>query len=370
MSALQYGLFEPSGLGRALIDGGLALLEGATRSTAEERFELFGFKFADPWFLALIPVACFLVWRGREARTSPEAHVPSIGHAEGAPARTRVLASLPALLRMLSLSVAIVALARPLEGRDVSSTETEGLDIALLVDRSSSMEERESPRGPRRFDIVKSVVADFAERRMTDDEGARDSVALIGFAGFADLLVPFTLDVDALRRALDETEVELERRLDGTAIGQSVLQAVDALQLSSAKSKVVILLTDGRQTTGYTDPLVAAEAAAELGIRVYTVYAGPRERTMRSAFGDVFREVADVGKLPKIAEITDGRFFHAESAEELEEAYAAIETLERTPRVEDRFTERFDLYPRLLLPALFGYALSFLLALLFARRTP
>ena len=103
---------------------------------------------------------------------------------------------------------------------------------------------------------------------------------------------------------------------------------------------------------------------------MYTGFAGPRERTMRSAFGDVFRQVQDVGKLPKIAEITDGRFFHAESVAELEEAYAAIETLERTPRIEDRFTERFDLYPRLLLPALLGYALSCFLAPLFARRTP
>lgn len=91
---------------------------------------------------------------------------------------------------------------------------------------------------------------------------------------------------------------------------------------------------------------------------------------MRSAFGEVFTQPADVGRLPEIAKTTSGRFFHAESADELEEAYRAIEELERTPRVEERFTERFDLYPRLLFTALMGYTLSVLASFFLARRVP
>lgn len=350
----------------------LALVQEVTRSTAEGRFEVLGVAFADPWFLCAVPVAWWLLWRGREANSSPSARVPTLGPADGSARRGLAsrLSAVPALLRIAAITLAIVALARPLEGRDVTSAETEGIDIALLLDRSSSMDERESPRARRRFDIVRDVVADFAERRMTDDTGARDSVALIGFAGYADLLVPFTLDVEALNEALDGVDVEVEKWLDGTAIGSAIAEATAVLRNSEAESRVIVLLTDGRETVGYIDPLQAAKAASELGIRVYTVYAGPREVRIRTLMGDMRTETADVGDLPEIAEVTDGRFFHAESPEELEEAYAAIEALERTPRIEDRFTERYDLYPRLLLPALLGYALSWLVSLLLARRVP
>lgn len=348
----------------------VTFVQEVVRSTAEERFELFGFKFADPWFFALLPLVWWLVWRGSESRSVPTARVPIIGGARESSRLSRVVASLPALLRGAALTLAVFALARPLEGRDVTSREAEGLDLALIVDRSSSMDERESPGGPRRFDIVKKVVEDFTVRRVTDDEAARDSVALIGFARFAELLVPFTLDVDALKRALDDIEVERERSLDGTAIGSAILQATEVLRTSDSESKVAIVLTDGHETIGKLDPLDAADAAAELDIRIYTVYAGPKERRMRSARGDILVQPVDVGRLPKIAEITNGRFFHAESVDELEEAYATIEELERTPRVEDRFTQRFDLYPRLLWPALLGYALSFLASFFLCRRVP
>lgn len=349
-----------------------AVLQEVTRSTAEGRFEVLGVGFADPWFLTVIPVAWWLLWRGREAASSPSARVPSLGPAPGAVKRGLAsrLSAVPAMLRIAAVTLAIVALARPLEGRDQTSAETEGIDIALLLDRSSSMDERESPRARRRFDIVRDIVADFAERRMTDETGARDSVALFGFAGYSDLLVPFTLDVEALDRALEGVDVEVEKWLDGTAIGSAIAEATAVLRKSQADSRVIVLLTDGRETVGFIDPMQAARAAAELGIRVYTVFAGPREVRMRTLMGDVRTEKADVGDLPEIAEVTDGRFFHAESPEELEEAYAAIEALERTPRVEDRFTERYDLYPRLLLPALLGYALSWLASLLLARRVP
>ncbi|MGD2016962.1 MAG: VWA domain-containing protein [Planctomycetota bacterium] len=343
-------------------------LQEITRSTATGRLEVGGVTFADPWFLVLIPVSALLLWRGRESRRQVGARVPGLGPA--AAGRRSTLSWLPVALRIAGVSLLAVALSRPLEGRVSTARETEGIDIALLLDRSSSMDQRARPGAPRRFDIVTEVIADFARRRMTDEEGARDNVGLFGFAGFADLLVPFTLDVDALTSVLDETDIETEQRLDGTAIGSALAQACEVLSQSEARSRVAVLLTDGEETIHVIEPLEAAEVASELGIRVYTVYAGPRVQLIQMPLGGARRVQADVGELPRIAELTGGRFFHAESREELEAAYSAIEELERTPRSEERFAERYDLYPMLLGPALLLLALASLTGATVARRVP
>lgn len=352
----------------------MALLQGIARSTAEERWSIFGISFADPWFLLAIPFALIFVWRGSEARRVIAARVPTIGDdAAGVPAASlgsRLALWVAPVARMLSVVLVLIGLSRPLEGRVSTSQETEGIDIALLLDRSSSMDQRERAGSPRRFDIVRDVVSDFARRRMTDSENARDNVALFGFAGFADLLVPFTLDADALQGVLDRTDVETEQVLDGTAIGMALTTAVDVLRGSDADSRVAVLLTDGEETQHYIEPLQAAKVALEANVRVYTVFAGPRETLSRTFFGDVRRSRTDVGDLPEIAEVTGGKFFHAESKEELEEAYAAIEELERTPRTEERFAERYDLYPLLVAPAILLYLLSWVLGATVGRRLP
>ncbi|QDV08514.1 von Willebrand factor type A domain protein [Planctomycetes bacterium Poly30] len=346
------------------------IVQDLVRSTAEERWSLFGVAFADPWFLTLIPLAIFLTWRGSEARRVAEARVPTIGDPKLAGSASSKLVWLAPIVRMLSVLLVIVGLSRPLEGRVSTSQETEGIDIALLLDRSSSMDQRERAGGPRRFDMVKDVVADFAKRRMTDEENARDNVALFGFARYAELLVPFTLDSDALQGVLSTLDVETEQLLDGTAIGGGLMEAVDVLRGSEAESRVAILLTDGEETAHEIEPMKAAKAAVEARVRVYTVFAGPREILTRTMFGDVRRRRAEVGDLPAIAEMTGGRFFHAESQEELEDAYEAIETLERTPRKEERFAERYDLYPFLIAPALLLYLLSWILGATVGRRLP
>lgn len=362
--------------GGVRVNGFPLALQEIARSTAEGRFELFGVAFADPWFLATIPIAIAFLWRGRESRRQAAARVPTIGvEAEGRSGRgaslvARLAGGLPFFLRVVSVTLIAIALSRPLEGRVSTSTETEGIDIALLLDRSSSMEHRENSGSPRRFDIVRGVIADFATRRMNDEEGARDNVGLFGFAGYTDLLVPFTLDSQALLEALEDVEVESERWLDGTAIGNALAGALDVLRDSPSKSRIVILLTDGEETSGDIPAMQGAKAAAELGIRVYTVFAGPREVTMQSLFGDRRVERTQVGDLPAIAETTGGKFFHAESRGELEAAYEAIEALERTPRTEERFAERYDLYPKFLTPALVAYLFSVLLGATVARRIP
>lgn len=353
-------------------------VQDLVRSTAEARWTVFGVSFSEPWFLVAIPLALALVWRGSDARSVASARVPTIGVSERISDRTGApigrsgtsLAWVATAVRMLSVALVLVGLSRPLQGKVSTSQESEGIDIALLLDRSSSMDQRERAGGPRRFDIVRDVVADFAERRMTDTTNARDNVALFGFAAYADLLVPFTLDSDSLQGVLEKLDIETDQILDGTAIGGALAEAVKVLQTSDADSRVAVLLTDGEETVHFMEPLTAAKLAVEAKVRVYTVFAGPRVLLSRTLFGDVRRTRANVGDLPKIAEMTGGRFFHAESKEELEEAYAAIEELERTPRTEERFAERYDLYPFLVGPALLLYLLSWILSATVGRRLP
>ena len=346
------------------------LVQDLVRSTADERWSAFGYSFADPWFLVAIPAALMLMWRGSEARGIAAARVPTIGDSRLAGASGSSIRWVATAVRMLSVALVLIGLSRPLEGKVSTSQESEGIDIALLLDRSSSMDQRERASGPRRFDIVRDVVSDFAKRRMTDAENARDNVALFGFAAYSDLLVPFTLDSDALQGVLEATDIETEQALDGTAIGGALATAVKVLMGSEADSRVAVLLTDGEETVHMMEPLTAAKTAVEAKVRVYTVFAGPRVLLSRTLFGDVRRTRANVGDLPKIAEMTGGRFFHAENKEELEEAYAAIEELERTPRTEQRFAERYDLYPFLLGPALLLYLLSWILSATLGRRLP
>jgi len=206
---------------------------------------------------------------------------------------------------------------------------------------------------------------------MTDEIGAADNCALIVFAQFPQLLCPFTLDAGALTGFLDGVELVRNEAEDGTAIGRGLGKAVALLEKSDARSKVVVLLTDGENNVADIPPLEAARLAAELSVRVYTVLAG-RYVIQEDIFGRVFAtdRQLDTGELEEIARLTGGRFFRARDRESLEQVYAEIERLERTPRQERRYTETFDLYPPIVLLALGAYALAWLSASTWARRLP
>lgn len=345
-----------------------ALQAPGTRSAAEGRLELFGgISLADPLFLAALPLALAAAWWGGLARRYAPLRVPVVPSrvVELPPTLAHRLAWLPDALRLAAVALVALALARPLLGRVQVSSSTEGIDIALVVDRSSSMEQRDVPGGPRRIDIVREVVGDYARRRTTDREGAADELALFAFAGFADLLVPFTRDAEALTEVIRGLDVVTNREQDGTGIGVAVAQATEVLRDSEAKSKVIVLLTDGEETANIIMPSEATELAVECGVRVHVVYSGPRVRATR--FGG-FQQVVDLTDVEQMAAKTGGRFFHAEDRAALEAAYAAIEELERTPREESRFAERFDLYPSALAAALALYSVAWLLGATWLRR--
>lgn len=348
----------------------LLAVQEAPQSAAHATLPLFGdYALADPWFLALVVLVPLLLWLGRARRTRAAAPVPALAVGLPRSARQRWL-PLPPALEGLALLCVVFALARPLRGGVESQDTSEGVDIVLAVDRSGSMQFDDLAEGRTRLDVVKDVVGDFARRRMTDREGAADACALLTFARFPRLVCPFTLDASAFEGFLDAVELVRVREEDGTAIGVALAKAVSVLRESEAKSRIVVLLTDGENNQTEIEPLEAAKLAAEEGIRVYTIYSARYRYEQRPFQGLVAVEGGfDTSELENIAELTGGRFYHARDRDELEGIYAEIEELERTPRTERRYEENYDLYPRWILAALGLELLAFLCRITFARRT-
>ena len=342
----------------------------AVRSAAAERVKLWGdYALADPWFLVLIPVAIVLALWGRSRRGRDQGRVSALASEKPRASLVQRAAWIVPVLQVVAVSLVAIALARPLRGSVETTSHAEGVDIALTIDRSGSMQHQDLEQGRSRLDVIKEVVRDFAVRRMTDREGASDNVGLITFAAYPKLLCPFTLDVAAITGFLEGLEPVTNRAEDGTGIGVGLAKAVAVLKESDAKSKVVVLLTDGENNIDLITPLAAAELASENKIRVYTVFAG-RFVYEYDFFGNVRaseREI-DTTELQKIAEVTGGRFFRARDKRELERVYAEIEQLERTKREEKVYSETFDLYGHFLAPGLALYALAWILGSTWLRR--
>jgi len=352
----------------------LALVQaaGETKSAAQAQWNVVGDLYlADPAFLALAPIGVLLLLWGRRARAHAAGRVPSLPRAALPRSWSQRLGWIPLVLQAAAIVLVSVGLARPVRGNAVRTTTSEGIDIALLVDRSGSMKYEDLEQGKTRLDVAKEVVGAFAKRRMTDRVGAADSCALLTFAQYPALLCPFTLDYGAFEGFLDTVQFVRNEIEDGTAIGRGLAKAVAVLAETDAKSKVVVLLTDGENNVPDIAPVKAAELAKEKGVRVYTVLAG-RFAFQEDVFGRVYateREL-DSTELEQIASMTGGRFFRAKDRAALDEVYTTIESLERTERHEDRYTETFDLYFSVLLAALACYAAAWFSATTWARRLP
>jgi Ca-activated chloride channel family protein len=328
------------------------MLQEEVLSTASGTLDLWGaYSLADPLVLAAIPVVlvAFLWGRRRSIRSRG-----LVGVLPQVPRTWRQrLGWLPAPLQLVAVLLATVALARPLRSNVESQVDAEGVDIALLVDRSGSMQFDDLEQGKSRLEVVKEVVGEFAVRRMSDDENAADSCALITFARYPRLLCPFTLDVDALQGFLEPVELVQRQEEDGTAIGVALAKAVAVLRESQARSRIAVLLTDGENNVEDIAPRDAAELAAEEGVKVYTVFAARYNYQYHPFKGWVpTRDPVDTQPLQEMAELTGGQFYRASDRQQLEEIYAQIEELEKTPRSERRFEETHDLYPWFLIPAL------------------
>jgi Ca-activated chloride channel family protein len=329
-------------------------------------------RFLQPewlWLLTLLPLV--LLWHGRRGPVAAVEY-SNVGLVRDLARVGRSRAGLPSwLFAILAAALMIVALARPQRDRSYSETTANGIDIVIGLDVSGSMraldflvDQRRIPR----VEVVKSVVAKFIEER------PEDRIGLVAFAGVPYLVGPITLDHDWLQQRLERVDIGVVD--DGTAIGSAIAASVNHLRASAAKSKVVILLTDGENNAGKIPPLSAAEAARALGIKIYTIGVGVRGKApieVRDQAGKTHTILApvdvDEDSLRRIAEETGGRFYRATDTDSLRKIYEQINGLEKTPHTTQRFERHEELYRWALIPALAILAIGAVLQTL-QRRLP
>jgi Ca-activated chloride channel homolog len=305
------------------------------------------------WLLSLLPVLAIL--RGRRS-FAPALVFSSISIAATlAEGRKTGPGRVLAALRFLGLGLLILAFARPQLGNTTTEIEASGIDILLAVDVSGSMEALDftlKGKTANRLDVVKSVMHTFI------DERPNDRIGLLAFAGRPYMVSPLTLDHDWLLQRLDSLAVGMVE--DGTAIGSAIGSGLNRLRDREAKSRIMILLTDGMNNAGTVPPLVAAEAAETLGIKVYTIGAGTTGEApmpMVDSFGRkrLIRVKVDIDDetLGEVAEMTGGRYFRATDTKSLEKVYEEINTMETTIRKIKKFENYRELFPWFVFAGLF-----------------
>ena len=262
--------------------------------------------------------------------------------------------------RLAIISLIILALARPRLSDTIQETKTEIIDILLVIDQSSSMLAQDFK--PNRLEAAKDVAKTFIK----DREG--DRLGIIVFAGESYIQCPLTRDIDVLLEFTDEIEI-IDREHDGTAIGMAIANSINRLRESEAKSKTIILLSDGSNNQGELEPVTAAELAEKFDIKIYTVAAGTRGLApypVTDAWGrQVMQKVqvdVDEESLKEIAEITGGQFFRATDNQSLKKVYEEIDTLERTEIEVTEYQNYTELYSWFTIPAAFASILFIVLS--------
>ncbi len=311
-----------------------------------------------PWFLLLLILLPFL-WRHykkTEDKIVPKIRVPSLGVSTSPPVSGRVrFRKVPVFLRFLSLAVLIFALSRPQKPLGNIPLNIEGIDIVLSLDISGSMLAEDL--SPNRIQAAVRVAKNFIGQR------PNDRIGLVIFAGESFTQSPLTVDHNVLGALLDNVNVDVLE--DGTAIGMGLATAVNRLKDSEAKSKVIILMTDGDNNSGYIDPHTALEMAKAEKIRVYTVGIG-RNGTAPFPVPDPFTGVTiyqdvevriDEALLKTISDETGGTYYRAENNEDLKEIYREIDALEKSNIQVSAFTPKQELF--------FPFVLAGLMLILF-----
>lgn len=245
-------------------------------------------------------------------------------------------------LFFLILLLIIIGLTRPRLVNTLEETKIEVVDIMMVLDISSSMLAEDFK--PNRLEAVKSTAKSFIENRHGD------RIGLLVFAGETFIQCPLTIDTDVLISLLDEVTVA-EREYDGTAIGMAIANATNRLRTSDAKSKVMILLSDGSNNAGELDPITAAEMANEFDIKIYTIGAGTNQSVTYIPNRGYIRNEIDEGTLKDIAKVTNGIYFRANNVHRLENIYKEIDQLERSEIEVKTYTRYQDLYGWFLIPA-------------------
>lgn len=293
--------------------------------------------------------------------------------------RIRLSVLPPIFLALAALALAI-ALAGPRAADRQTRVKKQGIALMMVIDVSGSMQAldlSEPERERTRLDAVKEVTADFVRGGRGLPGRPDDLIGIVSFAGFADTRCPLTLDHENLLIAASQLQLATKPEEDGTAIGDGLGLALERLRESSAKSKVAILLTDGVNNRGDTSPQQAAELAATIGAKVFTVGAGTNGMApvrVNDPFGRSFLQrmpvEIDEKMLKSIAERTGGRYYRVTDAQALERVYREIDALSRSEFIEQRYRQYHEYYPHALGLGLGLLALSLLLSGTLLRRLP
>lgn len=321
-------------------------------------------RFADPMMLALLALVPVLIlsqfFRGNRSSFK----VPSLGDFRDAPKTWAIyLQPILPLLRVLALTACIIALARPQWGLETTKIVGEGIGIAMVVDISTSMSAIDleiDEKKVNRLEVVKKAFRAFVEGDGEEGRGREgDLIGMFSFARFADSLSPMTLDHEALVKVLDEVKIVELPEEDGTAIGDALVLAAEELRRAATSSKVLILLTDGSNNAGDTDPTDAARVAEAFGIKVYAIGAGSQGRAMMpqvSQDGSISyhptQVYIDEYMLTQVAELTGGRYFRATDSKGLEAIYSEIDRLEKSKNIGEQYQRYTEGFPWVLALAL------------------
>lgn len=289
-------------------------------------------SFAFPYALYLLLIIPLLIfwYINKNKKNNPFITFSTLSLLKGLkPTLKERLIHLPFILRLLAISALIIALSRPQSFSSGENVYTEGIDIALVLDISGSMLAEDLK--PNRLEAAKIVIDDFIKARVSD------KIGLVIFAGESFTQCPLTIDYSVLRNLLSDIKTGMVE--DGTAIGNALTNGINRLKDSKAKSKIIILLTDGVNNRGEIDPVTAAQMAEPFGIRIYTVgvgTVGEAPYPVQTPFGVRYQMVPveiDENILKQIASITKGKYFRATNNKKLNEIYNEIDKLEKT-RVE------------------------------------
>ncbi|MFA7693250.1 MAG: VWA domain-containing protein [Candidatus Hydrogenedentales bacterium] len=309
-----------------------------------------GMSHPEFFWLALVVVALLIV----ELMRRPAGTI-TISTADMAASLRRgtpdFIRHIPALLRAAGLLLLLAALAGPLHGYYVRKDRAGVIDIMLCLDTSGSMQQPDFFIGGKQYDrlyVAREAARKFVNSRRESDKSRYgvDRIGLILFSGLAWTKCPLTLDYDILEREIENASITPKHK-DGTAIGSALGLAIRRLSRSEAKSKVVILLTDGINNRGELDPVTAARLANEYGIRVYTIGAGSTEEiVIRNGLFPMRTEAIDEKVLKQMADITGGKYYLASDTESLMKAYDEISAMETTEiDVNDYYEAREEFMP-------------------------
>ena len=318
--------------------------------------------FANPeffWLLLLLPLMLLWYWFWNKKSQANVTFSTTIAFKK-TKSWSDALYHLLFVLRMIAIALIVVALARPQTHSENAKTKiTDGIDIVMAIDVSASMLSQDLK--PNRFEALKKVASQFVKDR------PNDRIGLVIYAGESYTKTPVTTDKSIILNALSEiTYGQIE---DGTAIGMGLATAVNRLKESKAKSRVIILLTDGVNNTGFIDPQTAAELAAEYGIKVYTVGIGTNGMALSpyalNADGSIIYRMQQVDidepLMKKIAQVTKGRYFRATNNQKVQQIYDEINQMETTKIEEFKYTEVDEKFRWWVLVAGFLLLLEFVL---------